>query len=70
VPQALADRTSDVVLEVTPEHKIARIIINDVDGSSTEYRFADEKENEPIPETRFQFKPPPGTETIEGELTQ
>jgi outer membrane lipoprotein carrier protein len=70
VPKALADRISDIVLEVTPEHKIVRIIINDVDGSSTEYRFTDEKENEPIPDSRFQFKPPPGTETIEGELSQ
>jgi outer membrane lipoprotein carrier protein len=70
VPEALADRVSDIVLEVTPEHRILRIIINEVDGSVTEYRFTGEKENVAIPEAQFQFKPPPGTETIEGELGQ
>jgi outer membrane lipoprotein carrier protein len=68
VPQALADRVSEIVLEVTPEHRIARIVINEVDGSVTEYRFSDQKENEAIPEGRFQFIPPAGTETVEGGL--
>jgi outer membrane lipoprotein carrier protein len=68
VPQALADRVSEILLEVTPEHRIVRIVINEVDGSATEYRFSDEKENGVIPEGRFQFSPPPGTETVESEL--
>ena len=33
VPRALADRISEIVLEVTPEHQIMRIVIDDVDGS-------------------------------------
>jgi outer membrane lipoprotein carrier protein len=70
VPGALADRISDIVLEVTPEHKIVRIVINDVDGSVTEYDFTGEKENEPVPEGRFAFRPPAGTEIVEGELGQ
>ncbi|MGD1022167.1 MAG: outer membrane lipoprotein carrier protein LolA [Candidatus Sulfotelmatobacter sp.] len=68
VPQAMADRVSEILLEVTPEHRIARIVIDDVDGSSTEYRFSDQKENVVIPEGRFQFSPPAGTEIVEGEL--
>jgi outer membrane lipoprotein carrier protein len=68
VPQALADRISEILLEVTPEHQIVRIVINEVDGSVTEYRFSDQKEDVSIPEGRFQFKPPAGTETVEGEL--
>jgi outer membrane lipoprotein carrier protein len=68
VPQALAERVSEILLEVTPEHRIARIVINEVDGSATEYRFRDQKENEAIPDGRFQFSPPPGTETVESEL--
>ena len=68
VPQALADRVSEILLEVTPEHRIARIVINEVDGSATEYRFSEQKENAAIPNGQFQFSPPPGTETIEGEL--
>ena len=70
VPQAMADRVSDVVLEVTPQHRIVRIIINDVDGAATEYRFSGEQENVAIPEARFDFRPPAGTETIEGQLEQ
>jgi outer membrane lipoprotein carrier protein len=68
VPQALAGRVSDILLEVTPEHRIARIVINEVDGSVTEYWFSGQKENEVIPEGRFQFSPPKGTETVEGPL--
>ncbi len=68
VPQAMADRVSEILLEVTPEHQIARIVIDDVDGSSTEYRFSDQKENVAIPEGQFEFRPPAGTEIVEGEL--
>jgi outer membrane lipoprotein carrier protein len=68
VPQALGDRVSEILLEVTPEHRIMRIVINEVDGSATEYRFSDQKENKAIPDGRFEFSPPPGTETVESEL--
>jgi outer membrane lipoprotein carrier protein len=68
VPLALAGRVSEILLEVTADHTIARIVINDVDGSVTEYRFSGQKENEAIPEGRFQFSPPAGTETVESEL--
>jgi outer membrane lipoprotein carrier protein len=67
VPQALADQVSEILLEVTPERHIMRIVINEADGSATEYRFSDQKENEAIPDGRFHFDPPPGTETIESE---
>ena len=56
VPQALADRVSEILLEVTPEHRIARIVMNEVDGSVTEYRFSDQKENEAIPDGRFRVQ--------------
>jgi len=68
VPQALADRVGEIVLEVTPDHRIVRIVIYDVDGSATEYRFREEKENVEIQAARFEFKPPAGTEIVEGEL--
>ena len=68
VPAALADRISEILLEVTPEHRISRIVMNEVDGSVTEYRFTDQKENEAIPDGRFAFTPPAGTETVESEL--
>ena len=68
VPQALADRVNEILLELTPEHRIARIVLNEIDGSTTEYRFSDQKEDEAISEARFRFRPPPGTETLESNL--
>jgi outer membrane lipoprotein carrier protein len=68
VPQALAERVSEILLEVTPEHRIARIVIDEVDGSATEYRFSEQREDVAIPEQRFQFNPPAGTETVEGGI--
>src|SRR5207237_8936886 len=38
VPVGLEDRVEQVVLEITPEHRIARILIHAVDDSVTEYR--------------------------------
>ena len=68
VPRALAGQVSEILLEVTPEHRIERILLNEVDGSVTEYRFSEQKENQAIPEGRFRFSPPAGTETVESEL--
>jgi len=68
VPRALADRVAEVLLEIAPDKRIARIVINEVDGSVTEYRLSEQRENEQISDSRFQFRPPAGTETIEGDL--
>jgi outer membrane lipoprotein carrier protein len=65
VPRAMADQISQVVLEITPEHMIRRIILDEVDEASTEYQFTDEKENVPVTETMFEFHPPAGTETVD-----
>ena len=70
VPSAMADQLNEIVLEITPEHRIVRLILQAVDGSSTEYQFSDQKEDVSIADTRFQFKPPAGTEVVEGELGQ
>lgn len=70
VPQALADRVSRVVLEITPEDWIRRIVIEEVDGSVTEYRFSNQRANGEIPDERFQFRVPSGVEVIDGEIGQ
>ena len=70
VPNAMADRVSQVVLEVSPTHQIRRIQVEEVDGSVTEYRFSQQKENMGLSDDRFRFTPGPGVETIEGELGQ
>jgi outer membrane lipoprotein carrier protein len=68
VPKAMADRVSDVVLEIAPSNQIARIVLTEVDGATTEFRFKNPKENMELSDTRFQFTPPPGVEIVEGEL--
>jgi outer membrane lipoprotein carrier protein len=70
IPKSLADRVSQVLLEITPEHWIGRILIEEVDGSATEYRFSSQKEDVAIPDQRFQFTAPDGVEVIDGELGQ
>jgi outer membrane lipoprotein carrier protein len=70
VPKSLADRVSQVLLEITPEHWISRIIIEQVDGSVTEYRFTNQRENVAVPDQQFQFSAPDGVEVIDGELGQ
>ena len=68
VPQAMADRLSEVELEITPSDQIVRILMMEADGATTEFRFAGLKENLNLSDGRFEFTPPPGVETVEGEL--
>jgi outer membrane lipoprotein carrier protein len=66
VPQGLGDQVGEILLEITPEHRIVRIVIQEVDGAATEYRFGEMKEDLAVGDGRFEFKPPAGTETVEG----
>ena len=68
IPKSLADRVSQVLLEITPERWISRILIEEVDGSVTDYRFTNQRENVDIPNRQFQFAVPDGVEVIDGEL--
>lgn len=64
-PRNLADRVDDLVLEITPAHQIARIIVYEVDGATTEFRFTDIVENPAVADASFRFAPPPGVQVIE-----
>jgi len=68
VPSAMAGRVSEVQLEITPSDQIVRIVLTEADGTTTEFRFAGLKENLNFSDERFEFTPPPGVETVEGEL--
>jgi outer membrane lipoprotein carrier protein len=70
VPKALADRVNFVVLEITSENWIRRIVIEEMDGSSTEFLFQSPKENVEISDQRFRFTPPAGVETVQGDIGQ
>lgn len=67
VPKSMADRLSRVLLEVGPDGTLFRIVAEELDGSTTEFRFRNQRENVAIPDIRFQFHPPPGVETIQAQ---
>lgn len=69
-PRNLADRVNQVLLEVTPQNAISRIVIDSTDGSTTAYRLTDQKEDVPVADSLFRFKVPPGAEVVEGTLGQ
>jgi outer membrane lipoprotein carrier protein len=70
VPRGLEDRVQSVLIEVTPEHQIARILIQGVDDSITEYRLSEQKENVEVSDGKFHFTAPVGSETIDDEAGQ
>ena len=70
VPKTMTDRVSQVLLEITPGNWISRILIQEVDGSATEYRFSDPKEDVSIADSRFQFVVPDGVEVIDESFGQ
>ena len=65
-PKGIEERVSETLLEVTPDGMITRIVVEGTDGSVTEFRFLQQKENVQIADTRFKFVPPPGVEVVEG----
>ncbi len=66
VPRGMQDRIAQTLLEVTPDGLITRINVEELDGSVTEFRFLQQKENVELPDKRFTFIPPEGVEIVEG----
>jgi len=64
VPKGMEDQISKVIIEVTPDSHISRISIYSLDGSVTSFRFEGERDNVPISNQRFEFRPPPGVEVL------
>ncbi len=65
VPRGMEDRVEQILLEISSDHRIVRILIQSVDGSITEFRFSNQKENTDLSDKQFRFTPPPGTETVD-----
>jgi outer membrane lipoprotein carrier protein len=65
VPKGMQDRLSEVLLELSPARQIVRILIREVDGSTTDFHFSNLQENVPVPDNLFHFSPPPGVQIIE-----
>lgn len=70
IPKGLENQISEVLLEVTGEGQIERVIMMQVDGAATEYQFSNQKENVVVQDAKFKFSPPAGSEIMEGGLGQ
>jgi outer membrane lipoprotein carrier protein len=69
-PKHLKDRVEKVELTVTPDGLIQRIVIEEVDGTRTDFAFTNIQENAAIADTQFRFTPPAGTEIVESTQIQ
>jgi len=67
IPKTMRDRVSELLLEVTPQRQIVRILIREVDGTSTDFRFSEMEENVPVQDGLFRFAPPPGVEILQDD---
>jgi outer membrane lipoprotein carrier protein len=70
VPRGMEDRVRQVLIEVTPEHRIARLVVEGIDDSVTEYRFSNQKEDVALQDASFRFTPPSGAEIVEEQAQQ
>jgi outer membrane lipoprotein-sorting protein len=57
-------------LEITPASRIQRIVIEEVDGTTTEFRFSNFEENKAVSDKQFSFTAPPGVEMVEAKDLQ
>jgi outer membrane lipoprotein carrier protein len=65
VPKGMKDRISDVLLEISPSFEIDRIVIVEIDGTRTDFRFSNTQDNVAVADKLFHFTPPAGVEVIE-----
>lgn len=65
IPKGMEDRVTQVLLEIAPDARITRIFVESLDGSTTEFRFKNQKENIALSQSQFSFSPPPGVEVME-----
>ena len=66
VPKGMHDRVEQTLLEIAPDGLIERIVVEELDGSVTEFRFHQQKENVQMGDQQFRFVPPDGVEVVAG----
>ncbi|MDR3763993.1 MAG: outer membrane lipoprotein chaperone LolA [Acidobacteriota bacterium] len=70
VPVGMGNSVSQVLIEADNEGFMRRIAIVDLDGSTTEFRLANQQVNTPVRDAEFQFTPPAGVEVLQGKDVQ
>jgi outer membrane lipoprotein-sorting protein len=63
----MTDRITEVLLEISPAHQIARIVVRGVDDATTDFRFSEMEENVPLADSFFRFTLPPGVQMIQDD---
>jgi len=64
-PKGMQDRISSVLLEVSPDRQLLRIVVQGTDGSVTDFRFSQMEENVAVQDSLFHFTAPAGVDTIQ-----
>jgi outer membrane lipoprotein carrier protein len=67
IPVGMEDRISEVLLESDGQGYLRRIVMNELDGSRTEFRLEQPQENVAIPDAEFRFQPPAGVEVLQSD---
>jgi outer membrane lipoprotein carrier protein len=67
VPVGMEDRISQVLLESDAQGYLRRIVMDEQDGSRTEFRLEHQRENITISNAEFRFQPPPGVEVLQSD---
>jgi outer membrane lipoprotein carrier protein len=64
IPVGMEDRVAQLLLESDGKGYLRRIVMEELDGSKTEFRLENQQENLPVRDTEFSFEPPPGVEVL------
>jgi len=65
VPKVMRDRVQRVRFDLSPDYRIDRILIEEIDGATTEFRFTRQTENLAMADEKFRFTAPPGVQVLE-----
>lgn len=67
IPVGMEDRVSQVLLESDAQGFLRRIVMEELDGSKTEFRLANQQENAAVSDAEFSFRPPAGVEVLQSD---
>jgi outer membrane lipoprotein carrier protein len=65
IPVGMEDRVSQILLESDGQGYLRRIVMDELDGSRTEFRLEGQRENIGIDDSEFRFTPPAGVEVLQ-----
>ncbi len=67
IPIGMEDRISQLLLESDGQGYLRRIVMEELDGSRTEFRLENQQENVLISNAEFSFRPPEGVEVLQSD---